>query len=137
MISDTCSEKRAFRSLGFDSLGLSGGGLGARDASDMPEADPDRKVHCVKLKEELPALVKAPLPNELGEYVYEHLSKQGWDLWLQESVRYVNTYQVDLSSKEGTEFMLKQLRIWLGLEQGEMAETAWTPDEVEGGTTST
>ncbi len=94
----------------------------------MPEADPTRMVHCVKLKEELPALAKAPLPNDLGEYILGHLSKQGWDQWLQESVRFINTYQVDLSSKEGTEFMLKQLRVWLGLEEGDLAETAWTPD---------
>jgi len=48
-------------------------------------------------------------------------------MWLQESVRYINTYRVDLSSREGAEFMLKQLRIWLGLEEGDQAATAWTP----------
>lgn len=93
----------------------------------MPEADPDRLIHCLKLEKELPGLKRPPFPNELGQFIYEKVSKEGWDLWLQESVRYINTYRVDLSSKDGTEFMLSQLRVWLGLEEGGMAATAWTP----------
>ena len=93
----------------------------------MPEADPNRLVHCIKLDRELPGLARAPFPNDLGQLIYEKVSKQAWDLWLQESVRYINTYRVDLSSREGTDFMLNQLRIWLGLDEGEQAATAWTP----------
>ena len=93
----------------------------------MPEADPNRLVHCIKLDKELPGLAKLPFPNEMGQLVYEKVSKEGWDLWLEESVRYINTYRVDLSSREGAEFMLKQLRIWMGLEEGDLAATAWTP----------
>ncbi|MCA9528809.1 MAG: oxidative damage protection protein [Myxococcales bacterium] len=93
----------------------------------MPAADPNRIVHCVKLDKDLPGLARPPFKNQLGQYIYEHVSKQGWDLWLQESVRYINTYRVDLSSREGTEFLLNQLRIWLGLEEGELAATAWRP----------
>ena len=95
----------------------------------MPEADPNRLVKCVKLDKELPGLAKPPFPNELGQYVFEHVSKEGWDMWLAESVRYINTYRVDLSSREGTEFMLGQLRIWLGIEEGDLAQTAWVPPE--------
>ena len=93
----------------------------------MPEADPNRLVHCIKLDRELPGLARAPFPNELGQLIYDKLSKEAWDQWLQESVRYINTYRVDLSSREGTEFMMNQLRIWLGLDDGEQAATAWTP----------
>ena len=100
----------------------------------MPEADPDRLVKCRKLDKELPGLKHAPFPNDLGQWIYENISKEAWDMWLAESVRYINTYRVDLSSREGTEFMLKQLKIWLGIEEGELAQTAWTPPESsEGG----
>ncbi|MFW6049909.1 MAG: oxidative damage protection protein [Myxococcota bacterium] len=95
----------------------------------MPEADPDRLVHCKKLDKELPGLKNPPFPTELGQWIYENVSKEAWDMWLQESVRFINTYRVDLSSREGTEFMIKQLRIWLGIEEGELAQTAWTPPE--------
>ena len=93
----------------------------------MPEPDPSRIVHCVKLKKDLPGLLKPPFSTELGKFIFDNVSKEGWDLWLQESVRYINTYRVDLSSREGTEFMVKQLKIWLGLEEGEQVPTAWTP----------
>ncbi|MEM7605353.1 MAG: oxidative damage protection protein [Myxococcota bacterium] len=97
----------------------------------MPEADPSRTVRCIKLSEELPALAKAPFPNELGNEILEKVSKPAWDQWIEESVRLINTYRVDLGSKEGTEFMVSQLRIWLGLEEGELKPTAWTPPTEE------
>jgi Fe-S cluster biosynthesis and repair protein YggX len=100
----------------------------------MPEADPNRIIHCVKLDQDLPGLARPPFPNELGKEIYERVSKEAWDQWLEESVRYINTYRVDLSSREGTEFMMKQLRIWLGLDQGELAATAWTPPEEDADT---
>ena len=95
----------------------------------MPEADPNHLVQCIKLGKELPGLTKPPFPNDLGQLIYERVSKEAWDQWLQESVRYINTYRVDLSSREGTEFMVNQLKIWLGMEEGELAATAWTPPE--------
>ncbi|MEO0321647.1 MAG: Fe(2+)-trafficking protein [Myxococcota bacterium] len=97
----------------------------------MPKADPNRTVQCMKLGKELPALAKPPFPTEFGKYIHDHVSAEGWDQWLQESVRYINTYRVDLSSREGTDFMMKQLKIWLGVEEGELAQTAWVAPEDE------
>lgn len=93
----------------------------------MPEADPNRLVHCSKKKEDLPGLLKPPFPNDLGKLIFENVSKEAWDDWLKESVRYINTYRVDLSSKQGQEFLVKQMKVWLGLEEGELVATAWTP----------
>ena len=87
----------------------------------MPEADNTRLVQCKKLQKELPGLAKPPFPNALGQEIFENISKEAWDLWLKESVRYINTYHVDLSSKQGQEFLVKQLRVWLGLEEGALA----------------
>lgn len=93
----------------------------------MPEADTQRMVHCIKLDRDLPGLAKPPFPNELGQVIFEKVSKEAWEMWLQESVRIINTYRVDLSSTEGTQFMVQQLRVWLKLDEGELAATAWTP----------
>jgi Fe-S cluster biosynthesis and repair protein YggX len=95
----------------------------------MPEADPNRLVDCVKLGKQLPGLAKPPFPTPFGQEIYERVSKEAWDLWLKESVRYINTYRVDLSTKDGMEFMMKQLRIWLNMEEGDLAATAWTPEQ--------
>lgn len=95
----------------------------------MPEADPNRTVQCIKLGDELPALANAPFPNALGEEILAKVSKPAWDQWLTESVRIINTYRVELGTTKGNEFLVKQLKIWLGLEEGELVETAWTPPE--------
>jgi len=92
----------------------------------MSEPETARLVDCIKLGERLPGLAKPPFPTPFGQEIYEKVSKQAWDLWLKESVRYINTYRVDLSSKEGAQFMVKQMRIWLGMEEGDLAATAWT-----------
>jgi Fe-S cluster biosynthesis and repair protein YggX len=67
-----------------------------------------RMVHCVKLDREAEGLDRKPFPNALGERIYESVSKEGWKQWLAHSTMLINEYRVDLSSKQGTEFLLKQ-----------------------------
>ncbi len=89
----------------------------------------DRMVECRKLGKTLPGLPKPPYRNALGQKIYEEISKEAWDMWLQESVRIINTYRVDLASKEGQKFMFDQTAVFFGFEEGDIAATAWTPPE--------
>ena len=93
----------------------------------MPQPDPQRVIKCIKLGEELPGLARPPFPTELGNFVFENVSFDAWDQWLKESVRYINTCRWQLDQPEDREKYMGQLRIWLGLEDGEMMKTAWTP----------
>ena len=86
-----------------------------------------RLVHCKKLGKELPGMPFKPFPNEFGQLLYDHVSLQAWQMWLQESPRYINTYRVDLQSTQGQEFLRAQMRIFFGFDEGEMADTAFTP----------
>ena len=90
---------------------------------------PDRIVHCRHLKKDLPGLDRQPYKNDLGKRIYEEVSKEAWQLWLKDSVKFINTYRVDLAAPEGQKFMLKQCAIYFGYEEGEMAQTAFTPAE--------
>ena len=87
----------------------------------------DRIVHCRKLDKDLPGLARPPYKNELGRRIFEEVSKEAWDMWLKDSVKYINTYRLDLASSEGQKFMLDQCAIYFGFEQGELAQTAFTP----------
>ena len=89
----------------------------------------DRMVQCKKLGKQLPGLSRRPYKNELGERLFNEISKEAWDMWLKDSVRLINTYRVDLASPEGQSFMLKQCAIYFGYEDGDVASTAWTPPE--------
>ena len=84
-----------------------------------------RMVHCKKLGEELPGMPFKPLPTELGQEIFEHVSMQAWQMWIRESPRYINTYRLDLQSAEGRAFMEKQMRVFFGFEVGDMADTAF------------
>ena len=91
----------------------------------------ERLVHCVKLGKELPGLARPPYRNELGQRIFDNVSKEGWQQWLSDSVKFVNTYRVDLASPEGQKFMFKQCAVYFGFEQGEVAQTAWVPPAQE------
>ncbi|HTB72335.1 MAG TPA: oxidative damage protection protein [Polyangiaceae bacterium] len=88
---------------------------------------PERIVHCRLLKKDLPGLDRAPFRNDLGQRIFEEVSKDGWQMWLKDSVKFINTYRVDLASSEGQKFMAKQCAIYFGYEQGEAAQTAFVP----------
>ena len=91
-----------------------------------------RLVKCRKLGKELPGLAKPPYKNELGQRIYDEVSKEAWDMWLRDSVKYINTYRVDLTSPEGQKFMFDQCAIYFGLKEGELAQTAFVPAEGKG-----
>ena len=51
-----------------------------------------RMVKCVKLGQELPGLDKPPFPGPLGQRIYEHVSKQAFDMWPAQSTLIINHY---------------------------------------------
>jgi Fe-S cluster biosynthesis and repair protein YggX len=87
----------------------------------------DRIVHCRLLKKDLPGLDRPPFRNELGQKIFDEVSKDGWQMWLKDSVKFINTYRVDLATPEGQKFMLEQCAIYLGYEKGKAADTAFVP----------
>ena len=92
----------------------------------------ERIVHCRLLKKDLPGLERPPFRNEFGQRLFAEVSKEGWQQWVKDSVRLINTYKVDLVTPEGQKFMLKQCAVYFGYEEGEMAQTAWTPPADQG-----
>ena len=86
-------------------------------------------VMCKKLGKEGPGLPFKPFTDDFGQLVYDNVSLEAWRMWLNESPRYVNTYGVDLQTKDGQEFLRKQMRIFFGFEEGENVDTAWRPPE--------
>lgn len=88
-----------------------------------------RTVMCKKLGKELPGLPFKPFQTEFGQLLFDEVSFEAWQMWLTESPRYINTYRIDLQSQEGKDFLEKQMRIFFGFDEGEMADTAFTPVE--------
>jgi Fe-S cluster biosynthesis and repair protein YggX len=89
----------------------------------------ERIVHCRMKKQDLPGLDRPPYKNDLGQKIFAEVSKEAWQEWLQTSVRYVNTYGMDLSMPEWQKVMQEQCAKYFGFMEGEMVATAFVPKE--------
>jgi Fe-S cluster biosynthesis and repair protein YggX len=58
----------------------------------------ERIVHCIKLDKDLPGLTKPPITGELGQKVYDNVSKEAFKMFLEHFKMVVNEYRLDLSS---------------------------------------
>jgi Fe-S cluster biosynthesis and repair protein YggX len=67
-----------------------------------------RRVHCVRLGQELPGLPARPFPGELGERLYAQVSLEAWGQWLAHSKMLVNEYRLNLSAPEARRFLMEQ-----------------------------
>ena len=70
---------------------------------------PDKTVNCVVLKQEAEALDSPPYPGELGQRVFEHVSKEGWSRWLERLVTIINENGLNSSDPETQELMEKHM----------------------------
>jgi Fe-S cluster biosynthesis and repair protein YggX len=68
-----------------------------------------RLVKCVKLQKELPGLEEAPWTGELGQRIYDNVSQEAWDQWLNFLRMLINEYRLVPSTKEAQEFIAKQM----------------------------
>lgn len=54
-----------------------------------------RTVNCVVLGKKAPGLEEVPYPGELGERIYQNVSAEVWQNWLERLVMIVNEYQLN------------------------------------------
>jgi len=57
----------------------------------------ERLVNCVKLGKELPAMDRVPFKGELGQRLFDNVSKEAWRLWLEHSKMLINEYRLDMT----------------------------------------
>ena len=70
---------------------------------------PTRTVHCVVLKQEAEALESPPYPGELGQRVFENVSKQGWVQWLERLTTIINENGLNTSDPHTLELIEKHM----------------------------
>lgn len=70
-------------------------------------------IHCQKLQKESEGLSKPPYPGDLGQRIYEHISKEAWNLWLAHQTMLINEYRLSLIDPKAREFLLKEMEQFL------------------------
>ncbi len=79
-----------------------------------------RTVNCVKLKREAEGLDRVPYPGELGQRVFENVSKEAWQQWLQQQTMLINEYRLSPVDPKARKFLEEQMEKFFF---GEGAET--------------
>ena len=68
-----------------------------------------RLVQCVKLGKEAEGLERPPIKGELGQRVFENVSKEAWKQWVSHSTMIVNEYRLELGTPEANRVWLTEL----------------------------
>ncbi len=76
--------------------------------SNDDQAQKVRTVHCAKLGKEAEGLDFPPLPGELGQRIYNHISKAVWQDWLKHQTMLVNEYRLSMADARARQYLLKQ-----------------------------
>ena len=68
-----------------------------------------RTVQCVLLGREAEGLDRPPYPGELGQRIYEQVSKEAWRQWLAHQTMLINEYRLVVIEPDAREFLRKQM----------------------------
>ena len=68
-----------------------------------------RMVKCVKLGREAEGLDFAPLPGEVGQRIYEGVSKRAWQEWLAHQTMLINENRLNIRDPEARRFLSAEM----------------------------
>jgi Fe-S cluster biosynthesis and repair protein YggX len=69
-----------------------------------------RLVHCVKLGREAEGLDFPTYPGELGGRIYENVSKQAWQAWLEHQKTLINENRLNLADPKARKYLEEQMQ---------------------------
>jgi len=72
-----------------------------------------RMVQCVKLGTPLPGLAYKPFADALGQRIYDSVSQDAWQQWIEHSKKIVNEYRLDLTLKKSHDQLKEQCESFL------------------------
>ena len=64
-----------------------------------------RTVNCVMLGREAEGLDRVPWPGELGKRIYEQVSKEAWQRWLEHQTMLINEYRLNALDPNARSFL--------------------------------
>ncbi len=90
---------------------------------------PERLVKCIKLGRELPGLKSAPTPTELGKKIYENVSQQAWNDFLEYFKMVINEYRLDLTSPIADQIFEQKMEEYFFGDKYQMPEGYVPPED--------
>ncbi len=72
-----------------------------------------RMVQCVKLKREAQGLEYPPYPGDLGVKIWQSISKDAWEQWVDIQTRLVNENRLNLADARARKYLAEQMQQFL------------------------
>ncbi|HBC58443.1 MAG TPA: oxidative damage protection protein [Gammaproteobacteria bacterium] len=72
-----------------------------------------RMVHCVKLNHELEGLERPPYPGEIGQRIYDEISKQAWQQWLEHQTLIINEKHLSMVDPQARKLLAEEMQKFL------------------------
>jgi len=64
-----------------------------------------RTVNCIRLGHEAVGLKVAPYPGELGQRIFDNVSQEAWQQWLQHQTMLLNEYRLSPIEPKDRKFL--------------------------------
>ena len=80
-------------------------------------------IHCVKLNREAQGFERSPYPGELGQKIYDSISIEAWQLWLNHQTMLINEYRLSMLDPKARQFLKEEMEKFL-FGTGESAKPA-------------
>jgi Fe-S cluster biosynthesis and repair protein YggX len=68
-----------------------------------------RTVECVRLKREAEGLDRMPYPGELGQRIFDKVSKEAWQEWLRHQTMLINENRLSPVDPKARKFLEEQM----------------------------
>jgi Fe-S cluster biosynthesis and repair protein YggX len=84
-------------------------------------------VYCIKLKQDLDALERAPYPGELGRRILDNVSKQAWQQWLDHQTMIINENNLSMMDEKAQKYLKEQMDKFFFSDEGADDIQGYTP----------
>ena len=88
-----------------------------------------RTVHCRKYNQELEGLDFPPFPGAKGQDIFDNISKQAWQDWMQHQTMLINEKHLNMMDKSAREYLSEQMTRFLSGEEYDQAEGYIPPEK--------
>ncbi len=88
-----------------------------------------RMVKCVLLGKEAEGLDRPTYPGELGKRIFENVSREAWQKWMQQQTMLINEYRLTPVDPKARKFLEEQMEKFFFGEGADTPEGFVPPDK--------
>ena len=68
-----------------------------------------RQVFCDYFQKELEGLDNPPYPGEIGQRIYNSVSKQAWQMWIEHQTMLINENKLSMVNPESRKYLQEEM----------------------------